>query len=114
MDGPLAQRLLDALDASGEAGWLSLRRGSAVARAVVRMEENYYRRYTAPEVLIVLRVDPEIAVQRRADEDVIAVRERSTEIWQVAWQHTRAHVIDAGRPKAEVLAQAKAVVWSEL
>jgi thymidylate kinase len=114
MDGPLAQRLLDALDAAGEVGRLSLRRGSAVARAVVKMEESYYRRYTAPEVLIVLRVDPEIAAERRAGEDVVAVRERSTEIWHVDWQHTRAHVIDAGRPKAEVLALAKAVVWSEL
>jgi len=114
MDGPLAQRLLDALDGSRGADWLSLQRGSAIARAVVNREESYYRRYTPPEVLIVLRVDPEIAVQRRADEDVLAVRERSTEIWQVDWQHTNARVIDAGKTKYEVLAEVKAHVWSEL
>ena len=114
MDGPLAERLLNALEGSRGAHWLSLQRGSAIAKAVVKREESYYRRYTPPEVLIVLRVDPEIAVQRRADEDVLAVRERSTEIWQVDWQHTNAHVIDAGKPRCEVLAEVKAHVWSEL
>ncbi len=106
MDGPLAQRLLNAL---GEG-----RYGGRLARALVELEESYYRRFTAPEVLIVLRVDPEIAAERRAGEDLLAVRERSTEIWQVDWRHTNAHVIDAGKPKAEVLAEAKAFAWSEL
>jgi thymidylate kinase len=67
-----------------------------------------------PELLFVLRVDPEIAVQRKTGEDAISVRERSAEIWKVNWEHTDAHLIDAGKSKRDVLRALKALIWSEL
>jgi thymidylate kinase len=115
MDGPLAQRFLDQRsDRPRDEAFLSPQPGHWLARALVRLEASYYQHIAPPEVLIVLRVDPEIAVRRRSDEDAIPVRERSTEIWQLDWQHTNAHVVDASKSKAEVLAEVKALVWAEL
>lgn len=115
MDGPQARRFLNELPdrRRGEA-FLTPHRQDPLARALMELEERYYQHLVSPEVLIVLRVDPDIAVQRRTGEDLATVRERSTEIWHLDWQHTGARVIDAGKPKAEVLAQAKAFVWSQL
>lgn len=81
---------------------------------LAQLETHYYRQITWPELLIVLRVDPELAVQRRPDEDAAWVRRRNQEIWELNWQHTPAHVVDAGQPKEAVLAEVKALVWSYL
>jgi len=102
MAGPQAER------------FISPHQASRFARALVKLEESYYDQISAPEFLIVLRVDPEIAVQRRADEDETFVRERSTEIWELNWQNTDAHVIDGGKSKTEVLTDLKTLIWSEL
>jgi len=42
------------------------------------------------------------------------VRERSTEIWELNWEHTDAHMIDASQSKTDVLTELKALIWSEL
>jgi thymidylate kinase len=115
MDGPQAQRFLGhAGEAPQKDSFLGPDPDDPLPRALVKLEESYYQRIAAPEVLIVLRVNPEIAVERRIGEDPTAVRERSTEIWNLDWRHTNAHVIDASKSKAEVLAAVKALVWSEL
>jgi thymidylate kinase len=102
MDGPQAQRLM------------SPRSASRLAKFLVRQEESYYHQMTWPELVIVLRVDPEIAVQRKTDEEATSVRERSTAIWRQTWEGTDAHLIDASQSKAAVLAKLKALIWSEL
>ena len=81
---------------------------------LVRASEKYYEQIMLPELLIVLRLDPEIAVQRRFDQDAAMVRAHSTEIWELDWLQTSAHVIDASRSRAEVLSEVKALIWSEL
>lgn len=81
---------------------------------LVRAGEKYYQQISLPELLILLKVEPEIAVQRKNDEDAAAVRARSTEIWELDWKETPAHVIDASRPQAEVFSEVKALIWSEL
>ena len=85
-----------------------------VIEFMVQVGEKYYRQIMLPEVLIVLRVHPDIAIKRKVDEDAASVRGRSKEIWELDWLQTRAKVIDAERPLAEVISQAKALVWSEL
>jgi thymidylate kinase len=103
MDGPYQSgRVVRA----GKADWL--------IEALTRLEARYYESILLPEVLIVLRVDPEIAVERKADEDAVSVRARSTEIQELDWRQTPAHIIDANRSRAEVLARLKAIVWSNL
>lgn len=89
-------------------------RMSAVVRAMCRREECYHRSIAPPDLLAVLRLDPEIAVERKWDENPDSVRRRSTEIWQADWRGSGAHVVDASRPKEAVAGELKALVWSTL
>jgi thymidylate kinase len=102
MDGPLTERLT----ANGPQNRL--------VDALVRQEKRYYAPILAPDLLAVLRVDPEIAVRRKRDEDPAATRVRSGEIWALDWHSLPAQVVDAGRSQAEVLADLKSIVWSRL
>ena len=115
MDGPLTAEFLSRLASAPQSGqFTSPRRDGRLARLLVQLEERYYYPFVPPELLIVLRVDPEIAVQRKTDEDAISVRERSTEIWKLNWDHTGAYIIDASKSKSDVLAELKALTWSAL
>jgi thymidylate kinase len=115
MDGPQTERFLSQLmDGPHAAQFLSPQPISRLARALVTLEKSYYDQIVPPELLIVLRVHPEIAVQRKREEDASTVRVRSTEIWELNWEHTNAHVIDTSKPKTDVLAEVKALIWSEL
>ncbi len=89
-------------------------RPSAFLKWLARLEDGYYRKIVMPDVLVVLRVDPEIAVQRKSDENESSVRARSALVWKIDWSKTSAHVLDASLPKEEVLAQLKALVWGHL
>jgi len=88
--------------------------GSWLDRRLASREQRYYRALTPPDVLVVLHVDPEIAVTRKPDELPDFVRARWREIWEVDWQAVPAHVVDASRSIPEVLSEVKALVWSEL
>ena len=101
MDGPNIGRTL-------------LRTSSRFTRLLQQVEAWFYRHILPPDLLIVLRVDPEIAVRRKADEDGFYVRARSREIWETNWQDTRACVVDAGLPLEAVRAELRSLIWSEL
>jgi hypothetical protein len=96
--------------------WLigSVRLGK-LARRLVGLEMSYYAKIRPADVLIVLRVDPAIAVQRKlGEDDPRAVRERAGEIFDIDWADTPAVVIDAGRPRDEVASTIRRIVWSRL
>jgi hypothetical protein len=115
MDGPQTDWFISQLMKGPQARLpFSPHRASRLASALVRREESYYRQIVAPELLIVIRVNPEIAVQRKTNEDAASVRERSTEIWELNWEDTEARVIDGSKSKAAVLAELKTLIWSEL
>lgn len=115
MDGRLAARFLWRLKDSPQGErYLAPHEDSRLANVLVKLEESYYKRIVPPELLFVFRVDPELAVQRKAGEDATLVRERSREIWELHWEHTDAHIIDASKSKAEVVRELKALIWSEL
>jgi len=115
MDGRQTERFIEQLNEGPRAQqFLTPRPTSRLARILVEIEEGYYQQIARPELLIVLRVDPEIAVQRRADEDAIPVRERTTAIWDLDWDQANAHVVDASKSKEAVLAELKGLIWSEL
>jgi thymidylate kinase len=78
------------------------------------LEKKYYQEMMLPDVLIILRADPEIAVKRKTDEPEFSVRARSTEIWELDWNQTPAHVLNANRSKEEVLSDVKCLIWSQL
>jgi thymidylate kinase len=86
---------------------------SRLGARLVRLEAHYYAAFGRPDVLAVLRVDPEVAVRRKHDEEEHYVRRRSTEVWQTDWQ-APVVVVDAGQPAADVLADLRRVVWERL
>jgi thymidylate kinase len=96
-------------------GWVPLERLSPIARRLVEAERACYAAMTDPDLLLVLRVDPDIAVARKQGVDPAEfVRPRSAEIFAADWSGTPAVVLDASRPADEVLAEARVAVWSAL
>lgn len=78
------------------------------------IENRYYQQMMPPDKLIVLKVAPAVAVHRKVNENATAVQRRCQEIWDVDWQHTHAHVVDAGQPQPKVLSELRSLVWLEL
>ena len=85
-----------------------------LARWLRDREDLYYRRILPPDVILVLRVPPAVAVGRRDDQDGEFVRLRAAEIWDADWDLSGAHVLDASRTQAEVFSDARAIVWAHL
>jgi thymidylate kinase len=81
---------------------------------LIKLEDSYYQKIAMPDLLIVLKIDPEIAVQRKPEESAASVRARSTLVWELDWSNTPAYVLDAALPKEAVLAQIKSLVWDSL
>lgn len=102
MDGPLAE------------SFINLDQANKMTKAIVELERKYYSQIIPPELRIVLRLNPEIAVIRKTDEDADMVYERSSEIWQTDWEQTNIFIVDASKPKDEVLSELKAIIWSQL
>jgi thymidylate kinase len=102
------------MDGSRTASLANVESLGRVARYLARLERRYYDRVMLPEVLIVLRVDPEVAVARKPEEEVAFVRARSTEIWSSGWSETPALVVDSSRPQQAVLDEIKSLVWSRI
>ena len=102
MDGPQNERITNA------------NKRNRLVRYLVRLEKKWYRSIVSPELLIVLKLDPEIAVRRKPEEVPSFVRERSDEIWRLDWSDSEACVIDASQPRANVMSQLKSLVWSSL
>ncbi len=88
MDGPQVERLT----ATVPSNWF--------IRQLIKLEKRYYAPIMYPDLLIVLRVDPEISVQRKTDETADSVRARNGEMWRLDWSQTPACVIDASKSKS--------------
>jgi hypothetical protein len=82
-----------------------------IARRIARYEERCYDEILAPDLLLVMSVDPEVAVARRPEQDASFVRERNREIRSIDWSALPAKVVDASRPLDQVLADVCATVW---
>lgn len=103
MDGPRTSRLADHPGLP------------PMARRLVDLELRYYARVRSPDILIVLRVEPDVAVARKRGEDGEEfVRPRSEEAWTIDWSTTPADVVDAGQPLEEVLDRVRSLIWSRL
>jgi thymidylate kinase len=102
MDGPNISRLVGAQQAN------------RLTNMLLTKEAKYYQQIMPPDLPIVLRVDPEIAVRRKTDEDADYVRSRSLEVWELDLAESGALVVDADRPKADVLSDLQSIIWSEL
>lgn len=115
MDGRQGKRYIGQLTQSGKARNVTRRRRfGGFTQLLVSMEENYYDQIVMPELVFVLMVDPEIAVERKTDESPDSVRMRSAEVWNIDWSETGVEVIDANQSKEDVLSELKTIIWSKL
>jgi thymidylate kinase len=102
MDGPQVERMTRGL------------KPSKLIRALVSLENKYYEQISMPDLLVVLRVAPDISIQRKPDECSDSVRSRAEEIWNMDWSKTPAHLVEASRVKTEVLSDLMSLIWSNL
>lgn len=84
-----------------------------LSRLLVEIDRRLYASIPAPDMVVVLRVTPEIAVRRRPDADPRVIDSRAREVLDAAWGPDVA-VIDATRPVDTVLRNVKTSVWSRL
>ncbi|MEM7063778.1 MAG: hypothetical protein AAF572_11510 [Cyanobacteria bacterium P01_B01_bin.77] len=109
---PLSQiKLMDGIQAGVV---LETIKTNVAMRFLINLEAKFYSHISPPDVVIVLRVDPEIAIQRRLEDEPGWIRDRSQEIWTIDWSQKNCYVIDAGQPQEKVLADIKTLVWSQL
>jgi thymidylate kinase len=102
MDGPQVERVTRNM------------KTNKLIKFLAKLEEKYYKQILLPDLLMTLRVDPEISVQRKTDETADSVRSRAGEVWNVDWSKTPTYIIDASKTKTEVLSDLKALIWSNL
>jgi hypothetical protein len=87
---------------------------SRVLRWLARTERRAYANIASPDALVVLRIDPELAVARRPEDDPAYVRSRNGEVFETDWSAVGAAVVDASQPPGEVLAAIRSAVWDRL
>jgi thymidylate kinase len=85
-----------------------------VLNELSRRENWYYGQILRPDVMVVLRVDPETAVTRKTSEPAEHVRSRATELWHVDWNGSNARLVDTGKSLNEVVADLRSYVWQAL
>jgi thymidylate kinase len=85
-----------------------------IGRMLLDAERRYYQHILAPDLLIVLQIDPEAAVRRKTTEPAEYVRARNRIVRDADWSGSGARFINAGRPLAQVVDDLKALLWSEL
>lgn len=103
---PMDAPQVEAAISTGHSNWFT--------RLLARLESSWYRAILPPDVLVVLRLDPDIAVRRKTDEGSDYVRMRSEAVWKADFSQTPAVVVDASLPKEELLSQLRQLVWSRV
>lgn len=89
-------------------------RPGRLALLLAREEERYYQAILPPDLICVLRLEPELAVKRKPEEPADYVRRRARVVWETKWSRPSVRVIDASRSLAEVVVDLKNVLWSAL
>jgi thymidylate kinase len=103
-----------ALAGPSEAQGHALAAQSGLATAIRKWERRFYERMVAPDVVFLLRLDPDTAVSRKPTEPADYVRERARLTAETDWSRSGARIVDAAQPLPQVLATLKAELWSTL
>ena len=102
MDGPQVARMTASIPKT------------RLVKFLINLELSFYQKIALPDLIILLRADPDIAVQRKIDEVDHEVRSRSTEVWEIDWAETPVIVVNANNSKEEVLGDVKELLWPRL
>ena len=90
------------------------RPGNGLRAWLARLESRYYAQIVAPDLLIVLKLDPDLATERKPEDRPDRVRARAHDIKNADWSQVRAEVIDASRPLDDLRSAVRTLVWSRL
>jgi hypothetical protein len=102
-DGPL-------LLARAENGGRLLRRAAAVEERAYLLAERQ-----PPDLVVRLRISPEIAVARKPDMTRAEIRRRDEAIGSMTWgERTRVVDVDAGQPLDDVIREVLLAIWGEI
>ncbi|MBY6076214.1 hypothetical protein [Vannielia litorea] len=84
-------------------------------RWLAAREQRLYRKTVSADLLVVLRLDPEVACRRRPDDDRATLMARSGEVWRAEWSAANMLVLDTGELRPEVV-QARVFrrAWEEI
>lgn len=70
-------------------------------KRLINLEKNIYAKIKGVDMLFVLKLNPEIALQRRPNDDPEVLKIRSTQIWDDLWDAPFANEIDTGKNNPE-------------
>jgi thymidylate kinase len=87
---------------------------SRLSRLLTRLERRYYAAIGLPDLLLILRVEPDVALRRRPEDPECRVRQRAQEVLEVDWSETGAHVLDANRPIADLHRELESWIRTQL
>ena len=69
--------------------------------ACSRLERRWYGDIGGVDLLVVLRLDPEMALERRPADDAEQLRRRSGEVWNGTWNDPGSLIVDTGEADLE-------------
>lgn len=69
---------------------------NGLQRALQSAEKRLYAKIGGPDLVVVLRLDPEIACQRRPEDDRETLLQRSGEVWNGSWDRAYMLCLDTG------------------
>lgn len=86
---------------------------------LAKLECTYYQRIVPPDLVVVLVVDPEVAVIRKlrasSPEFPYAIRNCTEEIRTVDWRNLSVYKVDANRSSGEIISDLRAILlWKYL
>lgn len=99
LDGPEVRRLLDGTG------------GGPIALLAAQREERWYEPISVPEILFVLQLPAHLSLARKPEDNPERVARGSREILEFDWGTTRAIVLDASRPAADIASEMKRHIW---
>ncbi len=83
-------------------------------KPLLALARRYYQAIASPDLLLVLRVHPDTAVQRKTDEAPAYVQARTEEIWGLPFVAPQAIVIDANQDIQTVQAAIRDAIWAAI
>jgi thymidylate kinase len=91
-------------------------RSRRVLAMLQRREEATYAAMPAPDLVILLAVDPEVALARKGNHDREAIVAKARAVQEAARRapQERVVVVDAGQPLDAVVSQVEAAIWQRL
>ncbi len=96
----------------------SMNDGSRLISWLGAVAQSYYDKIVSlglPHEIIVLRINPQVSINRKPEESPDFIRPRLLEIWNANWNAVgNSHVIDAAQPLENVLAKVRNIVWNRL